>query len=102
MQKKNNKTTLCEQSKPIRSTKLHSACNTTSLSLFFFNDQPRATVGCSKTFSLDQQNKNVTNKHLKRSQPHYSEDEDYYSQNKQQCNANQENNIWNFDKIKTK
>ena len=46
----------------------------------FFNDQARATMECSKNHPFYQQNKNMTNTHHTRNQPHYSEDEIYYSQ----------------------
>ena len=63
----------------------------------FFNDQPRDTLGRSENYPIFQQNKNMTNKHLIRFQPHYSEDEEYYHQNQQRFNANQQKNQWNID-----
>ena len=58
----------------------------------FFNDQPRATLGPNESYPFFQQNKNMTNKHHIRNQPHYSEDEEYYHQNQQRFNANQQKN----------
>ena len=43
------------------------------------------------------QNKNMNNKHRTRIQPHYSEYEDYSSQNHQRFSTNQQNNNWNVD-----
>ena len=40
----------------------------------FFNDQPRATLDRSKKYTFFDQSKNMTNKHHKSNQPHYSED----------------------------
>ena len=63
----------------------------------FFNDQSRATMDRSKNYQFFHQNKNVTNKHNTRNQPHYSEDEDYNSQNRQRLSTSQHNNNWNID-----
>ena len=43
----------------------------------FFNDESRSTMDRSENYPFFQQNKNMTNKHHKRNQLHYSEDEDY-------------------------
>ena len=56
----------------------------------FFNDHPRDTLGRSENYPIFQQNKNMTNKHHIRNQPHYSEDEEYYHQNQQRFKANQQ------------
>ena len=43
----------------------------------------------SKNFPFFQQNKNIANKQLTKSQSHYPEDEDYFNRNQQQFNTNQ-------------
>ena len=39
----------------------------------------------------------MTNKRHLRNQPHYLEDENYYSQNQQGLSTNQQNNNWKID-----
>ena len=50
----------------------------------FFEEKRKTTTDRHKNYPFFQQNKNSTNKLFIRSQPHYSEDEDYFKQKKQQ------------------
>ena len=56
-------------------TTIHSTVKQASQSVCF-NDQPQATLDRSENYPFLQQNKNITNKHQIRNQPHYSEDEE--------------------------
>ena len=74
--------------KPISQTQIHPQEHTytqpirkTISQSVFFNDQLKTTTDHTENYPFFQQNQNLTNKQFTRTQPHYSEDEEYFDQN---------------------